>query len=1208
MTTVQSSPDQLAAARGRPISDQELAQAAVDLAAELLQDANRRQSPAEYQQARKIARMMEDPHGKTLTIALSDQVFRSHRPARIADQLAHLLAGYGIPRYMQGWEQAALRLGGTLGSYLPAVIVPPFKARLRQETRSVILPGEEQPLKRYLHKRRTDAMRLNLNYLGEAILGEEEAARRLDAYLGLLQRDDVEYISIKLSSIFSQINLVAYEHTLELVKESLRTLYRTAMHHTFRQPDGTATAKFINLDMEEYRDLHLTAEAFRDVLDEPEFLELRAGLVLQAYLPDSFPMQQELTEWAARRCARGGAPIKIRIVKGANLAMEQVESSLHGWELAPYSSKLEVDANFKRMVHYGSQPDCAHVVNLGIASHNLFDIAYALLVREMHETHEYIEFEMLEGMANHQSRAVQAAAGGMLLYAPVVKEEDFHSAIAYLVRRLDENTAAENFLHDLFALEPGGSLWEKQRKRFLVSVELMDRVLAGPRRTQKRQTTPEPLPDDSATLVSLLAEPFANAPDTDWALPANQKWIAATVERWAQAEPETIPLQVGGEYITTSFPGQGIDPSRPGHNAYRYALADTTWVDRALNVATEAHTGWAAKSPAERAGYLLRAARELERSRGDLIGAMVLDGAKAIPEADGEVSEAIDFANYYARSLNLGAAVADCEMQPFGVVVVTPPWNFPCAIPCGGVLAALMAGNTVILKPAPEATLVGWHLAQVLWRAGIPKDILQFLPCPDNEVGQLLVTDDRTAAVILTGSRSTALMFQDWKPTLRLFAETSGKNSLIITGLADHDQAIKDLVRSAFGHNGQKCSASSLALCEAEVYDNPNFRRQLRDAAASLTVGTAWDLSSKITPLTQQPGTNLTRALTQLEPGEEWLLKPQMIADNPYLWSPGIKLGVQPGSFFHQTECFGPVLGLMRFESLAEAVQLANDTLFGLTGGLHSLDDREQAYWQQHIEVGNAYINRHITGAIVQRQSFGGWKGSVFGPGAKAGGPNYVLQLGHWKQVRPPKQQAPLPEHIAPLLQRYQELLADDRARETLQVSAGSYAWGWQTHYSITHDPSQLLGEENWFRYRPAKGVLLRAAPDVLPITLCQAALSAALCGTPLTISLPVSAPPEWSALAHGSQIDVIFEDEMQLISRLQMHNRYERLHAPDELPLAVRKAAQSIGLAVLDGPVLANGRLALRTYLREQALSQTTHRYGNILPPPHRNGDTTHQ
>ena len=318
-------------------------------------------------------------------------------------------------------------------------------------------------------------------------------------------------------------------------------------------------------------------------------------------------------------------------------------------------------------------------------------------------------------------------------------------------------------------------------------------------------------------------------------------------------------------------------------------------MSRALDVARAAQAAWGGRPAAERRRLLDAAAAVLARRRGDLVGAMIVDGAKTAPEADPEVSEAIDFARYYARALGAGDTVDGYRLEPLGVVVVAPPWNFPLSIPAGGVLAALAAGNAVLLKPALEAVLVGWHLAGALWEAGIPRDVLQFVPCPDDEVGRGLITDPRVDAVILTGSVETARRFLEWRPDLRLFAETSGKNAIIVTALADRDQAVRDLVRSAFGHNGQKCSAASLAICEAEVYDDPAFRRQLRDAAASLAVGSAWEPSSRVTPLTQPPGPALRRALTTLDAGEEWLLEPRSPSREAPLWSPGIKLGVRRG-------------------------------------------------------------------------------------------------------------------------------------------------------------------------------------------------------------------------------------------------------------------------------------------------------------------------
>jgi RHH-type proline utilization regulon transcriptional repressor/proline dehydrogenase/delta 1-pyrroline-5-carboxylate dehydrogenase len=413
--------------------------------------------------------------------------------------------------------------------------------------------------------------------------------------------------------------------------------------------------------------------------------------------------------------------------------------------------------------------------------------------------------------------------------------------------------------------------------------------------------------------------------------------------------------------------------------------------------------------------------------------------------------------------------------------------------------------------------------------------------------------------------------------------------------MSDRDQAIKDLVRSAFGHNGQKCSAASLAICEAEVYDDPTFRRQLQDAVASLPAGSAWDAMSAVTPLSQPPSEKLQRALEQLEPGESWLLQPKALAER--LWSPGIKSGVQPGSFFHQTECFGPVLGLMRAEDLAEAIELANGTPFGLTGGIHTLDEREIALYKEQIEVGNLYVNRHITGAIVQRQPFGGWKRSNVGSSAKAGGPNYVLQLGVWHEEGMPRLLAEPAPAVAERLEQALRQFKDEEEQAVLRISAGSYAWAWQTHFGREHDPSQLLGEVNLFRYRPFPRLLLRIDEQSTPLAVAQVVLAAATCGVALEISVFSATGWGWLnelglALAEKEMIE---EDEAGLIARLaDTSGERLRLLAAPSTPL--RQAANRALVHLIEAPVLMNGRLELRHYLREQAISQTVHRYGNLI------------
>lgn len=1141
-------------------SDETLALQAVELAKQLLANAQAQQTRDERAQASKIARMMKDANGKKFTMLMPDQAFRSQQAQRIASQIRYLLDQYGTPRYFNQLEQLALGVGGWFSQFMPNVVVPLIVAQLRQQTENVILPSEPKQFFPYLAERLKGGIRLNINQLGEAILGEAEAQNRLNAYLQLLANPQVEYISVKISSIFSQIHLVAFEETVEQIKNRLRLLYRQAMLTPYQRADGEHIYKFINLDMEEYRDLHLTVAAFQQVLDEAEFKSLRAGIVLQAYLPDSFAVQQSLTQWAMQRVANGGASIKLRIVKGANLAMERVEAALHGWEQAPYLTKHEVDANYKRMVTYGCQLERARAVQLGIASHNLFDVAYALVLRDCYGLHELLEFEMLEGMANHQARAVKGQAGGMLLYAPVVKQSDFHSAIAYLVRRLDENTSEENFLHDLFSLTVDSPAWETQRNRFLDAVRDMHHVSDQPNRQQNRQIE----------RVHFAAnQPFYNVADTDFSLRANQEWIMGVMQRWHAPHFETLPLQVVGGLIDTDVEAEGHSPTHPHKVAYRYSLAQPEEIERALQAAVAAQASWQATSIAQRKALLVECANKLAAYRGDLIGAMALDGGKTVEQSDPEVSEAIDFANYYARSLDLvETELADMRCQPLGVVLLTPPWNFPLAIPCGGTLAALMAGNTVIFKPAPEAVLVGWAMVNALWDAGIPRQALQFVPTSDDEVGRALVTDPRVSAVILTGAYETAQMFLSWKPTLRLFAETSGKNAMIISAMSDRDQAIKDLVKSAFGHAGQKCSATSLAILEAEVYDDAVFRRQLKDAVQSLQVGSPFDLSSVISPVVREPEGKLLQALTQLEKGETWLLQPQNDPTNPNLWTPGIKLGVQAGSFFHQTECFGPVLGLMRAKNLNHAIELANGVDYGLTSGIHTLDEREVALWKERIHAGNAYVNRATTGAVVQRQPFGGWKRSAFGY-AKAGGVNYVLSLATWtdKQTRP---------------------IAEVRP---------SYQRAWDTHFRLEHDPSQVLGESNIFRYRPLKRVIVRVTAQTRSFDLERVALATAICGVPVRLSHPQNAllPQQIVQYPH---ITLVEEDEDGLLRALHepSYRFWQRLRVLGSVSDSVREACIETHTPLINAPIVSNGRLELRHYLLEQAISQTVHRYGNLL------------
>ncbi|MGH8919966.1 MAG: proline dehydrogenase family protein, partial [Actinomycetes bacterium] len=356
------------------------------------------------------------------------------------------------PSFLGRADRLALRAGAALAEAIPGVVLALVRQRVRAEFAGVVQPAEDRAFARHARRRRRQGIRLNVNVLGEAILGDEEAGRRLDAVLAQLERPDVDYVSVKISSICAQLNVIAFDHEVDRFASRLRVLYDAALAHD--------PPKFVNLDMEEYADLGLTLAVFRRVLEEGAYAGLDAGVVLQAYVPDSLPALVELCAWARERRRRGGGRTKIRIVKGANLAMEQVEAELAVWPQAPFDTKAEVDAHYKRMLDVLLDPANAGAVSVGVASHNLFEVAWALACREQAAAGEpgvidRVEIEMLEGMAPATALAVRQVAGQMLLYAPIARRDDSESVIAYLVRRFDENTGPENFLRHQFGMTLG---------------------------------------------------------------------------------------------------------------------------------------------------------------------------------------------------------------------------------------------------------------------------------------------------------------------------------------------------------------------------------------------------------------------------------------------------------------------------------------------------------------------------------------------------------------------------------------------------------------------------------------------------------------------------------------------------------------------------------------------------------------------------------
>jgi RHH-type proline utilization regulon transcriptional repressor/proline dehydrogenase/delta 1-pyrroline-5-carboxylate dehydrogenase len=1141
--------------------------------------------------AERLAGLLKDPDGLDFAVGFVDRVVRPE-DLRVAGRNLDRLSRR-VPAFLPWYMRVSIQLGGGFAPLVPWPIVPIARAVFRRIVGHLLLDATPKRLDASLAVLRRSGIRLNLNLLGEAVLGDDEADRRLRGTRELLERPDVDYVSIKVSAVSSQLNLWGFDETVERVVARLIPLYEFAA--------DSKTTKFINLDMEEFHDLDLTIAVFERLLEQPRLKKLEAGIVLQAYLPDTLAAMQHLTAWALSRRSQGGAGIKVRLVKGANLAMERVDAIMHGWPLATWPDKLHTDSNYKRVLDWSFTLARTDAVRIGVAGHNLFDIAYAWSLAKSRGVERRVDFEMLLGMATGQADAVRADVGGILLYTPVVHPREFDSAISYLIRRLEENASRDNFMSGVFELASDRTVFAREAERFRASLRALD---AGP---GVGAVQPDGVPrsnrvQDRRDVLSVAADApgeFRNEPDTDPSIAANRAWGREILRR---AESSEL--------------GNGL--------LARVSIADPGILEQVIAATGQAGEEWGQRRGSTRAQVLHAAAESLAAHRAELIEVMASETGKTIAEGDVEVSEAVDFANYYAECAKALDLVENARFLPSRLIVVAPPWNFPVAIAAGSVLAALAAGSGVILKPAPQARRSAAVLVEALWAGGVPKDVLSFVDLHDSARGDLHSGDSRSGEgalgrqliahpdvdrVILTGAWETAKLFRSWRPDLPLLAETSGKNAIIVTPSADFDLAVTDVVRSAFGHAGQKCSAASLIILVGSVAGSERFRRQLIDAVKTLRIGYAQDPATTMGPLIERVHGKLQNGLTELGEGESWLVKPRPLDESDRLWSPGVRDGVAPGSAFHLTEYFGPVLGIMHAATLDEAVRLQNATAYGLTAGIHSLDAAEVARWINTVEAGNLYVNRAITGAIVQRQPFGGWKRSSVGTGTKAGGPNYLLGLGDWAPVfGEPSTSVKLrglSDRVTRLIEAAQpsiDFVGFDRVR----TAALSDEKAWETEFGLARDSSGLVVERNILRYRPVP-VTVRLAEGASMSQLVRVLAAATRADAPVSIS---SAVPLGAGLIRlfGSGRSPLTVTSVLVESDARWHARagsgeakLSRVRLLGGSSLEGSALATVLGgnpdVAIYAAPVTASGRIELLPFLREQSISITAHRFGNPDP-----------
>lgn len=912
---------------------------------------------------------------------------------QIAEHLqAYFSEGDGLDH---GHFPLLVRLGASLaepGTMQGRMIARAIRQNVSRMARRFIAGSNPAEVIETVKGLRADGMTFTMDLLGEATITEREADEYLKQYLELLDALGPEArrwtenprldrapdgplprvnLSIKMTALFSQFDPIDPEGCYRVVAGRLREVFRSARRH----------GAIINVDMEQYAIKDATLYILRRLLDEPEFRDWPdAGIAVQAYIRDTEGDLRNLLDWAKRR----GTPIWVRLVKGAYWDFETVFAKQMHWPTPVFTQKWQSDACFERCSSFLLEN--RRWLKPAIASHNVRSMAHALAVAErLGIPQGAYELQMLYGMGDPLKKAFIERGERLRIYTPFGK---LLPGMAYLVRRLLENTSNTSFLRATFTEHTS-----------------IDRLLRQPEEVGADHQ--EPAMESNRTPENL--PPFVNEPLLDFSRDYHRSEMRAAIARVRQRFGSEIPLWINGKMVSSNQFLESRNPANPAELIAKVAKATVAQADEAVAVAKSAFSSWSRSSVWKRVDVLFETARIMRRKRLELAAWMVLECGKQWREADADVAEAIDFCEYYGRAMLELSAPRERNIPgednlyhylPRGVAVVISPWNFPLAILCGMAMAPLVAGNTVILKPAEQSNAIAAQFVEILKSLDLPPGVVNFVPGIGEEVGQRLVEHPDVAIITFTGSvpvgmtiqKTAALQAPGQKHVKRVVAEMGGKNAIIIDDDADLDEAVKGVVGSAFGYQGQKCSACSRVIVLPKIHDL--FLARLREAIGSLSMGPPEDPAYTIGPVIDKEAfERLNRWIADAKEEAECAaaLDPGPLAKSGYYVGPHLFSNARPEGKLGQVEFFGPVLAVFRARDLTHALEIANGTNYALTGGIYSRNPDSLDRARREFAVGNLYINRKITGALVDLQPFGGF--NLSGIGAKAGGPDYLHQF-----------------------------------------------------------------------------------------------------------------------------------------------------------------------------------------------------------------------
>jgi RHH-type transcriptional regulator, proline utilization regulon repressor / proline dehydrogenase / delta 1-pyrroline-5-carboxylate dehydrogenase len=967
-----------------------------------------------YQRMMELS--MRDDHFKVQMFRFVDVLASIHRPNEIVKHFDEYLST------VQNGFTPVLRPAIRVSHILPWLAGPFMRWNVSGMARQFIAGRNPEDVMKTLRKKRRQKIGFTVDLLGEAVVSEEEAneyGARVQELLEHLARETrgwtdplgknaelfpVVNVSVKISALYSQMNPADPADAIAHLAPKLRPILRRAKE----------LGAFINFDMESYAHKNATLELFKTLFTEPEFTSWpHAGIVIQAYLRDAEKDLRDLIAWGSAR----GTRFTVRLVKGAYWDYERIKSQQNGWAVPVWLEKPESDANYEKLTRVLLENES--IVTSAFGSHNVRSIAHAQAVAdELGIEKSRFEFQLLYGMAGPVKRALVEIGYRVREYSPV---GELLPGMSYLVRRLLENTSNEGFLRAKFSENVAAAeLLQDPREvvngsaTFGRSATVIPSEVEGPRRESSTVTSTPSLDfaqDDGrngATRETPPGDTYENAPLVNFVHRDAQEKMRAALRDVRNRLGKRYPLTIGGEKVWTEKFLRSVNPSNPDELVGSIAEAGIPEAERALQAARDAFGKWSRTPFEERCQLLERVAAILDGRRFELSAVEVFEVGKAWAEADGDIREAMDFCLFYAQQMRLIGrprltqhVLGEESYQhywPRGVALVIAPWNFPIAILCGMVTAALVTGNTVIMKPAEPSAVLGALLMEIFEEAGVPPGVLNFLPGRGSVVGAHLVDHPDVEMIAFTGSREVGLSIWEaagrtrpgQRELKRVVCEMGGKNAIIVDSDADLDETIVDTIYSAFGYQGQKCSACSRLIVLEENYER--VMQRLLAAAASLRVGNPEEPGITVGPVIDER--SYRRILQVIETGKTeatLAFQARSVPAKGYFIPPTIFTEVKPEMTLSQCEIFGPVLSVLKARDLSDAIGIANDTDYALTAGFFSRSPANIERVKAELVAGNVYVNRSCTGAVVGRHPFGGFKMS--GGGTKAGGSDYLLNF-----------------------------------------------------------------------------------------------------------------------------------------------------------------------------------------------------------------------